>query len=267
MERDLTSGSVWKTIASFSLPYILSYFLQTLYGMADLYIVGRFYGAGSITAVSVGSQVMHMITVMIVGLAMGSTIATGQAAGAKQEREASETVGNTVTLFLTLSVAAAGALLVLVKPVVEAMSVPAGAVSGTTAYLVISFAGIPFITAYNVVSSVFRGLGDSKSPMYFIAAACAANIILDYVFIGGLHLGAAGAAFGTVLSQLFSVLVSFFCNPQEKDGAFFEKRRFQAEAGRFKKDFKNRNPGGFAGRPDPGRFSGHYRHCEPQGNP
>lgn len=208
MEKNLTSGSVLKNIIYFSIPYFLSYFLQTLYGMADLFIIGQFNGVESITAVSVGSQVMHMLTVMIVGLAMGATVMIGQAVGAKQMREAEATIGNTITLFMLVSVVITAVLLVLVQPIVGVMSTPAEAVSGTVAYLTICFIGIPFITAYNIISSIFRGLGDSKSPMYFIAVACVANIVLDYVFIGALHLGAAGAALGTTLSQTISVVVS-----------------------------------------------------------
>ena len=160
MERDLTSGSVFKNIVSFSLPYLLSYFLQTLYGMADLFIIGRFNGVDSITAVSVGSQVMHMLTVMIVGLAMGSTVTVGKAVGAKQPKQASQVIGNTITLFMGVSAAATVLLLVFVKPVVAAMSTPAEAARETAVYLAVCFAGIPFITAYNIISAVFRGLGD-----------------------------------------------------------------------------------------------------------
>ena len=100
MERDLTSGSVWKNIVYFSLPYLLSYFLQTLYGMADLFIVGQFDGVASTTAVSIGSQVMHMLTVMIVGLAMGTTVNIGRAVGARDSQKASKVVGNTTVLFV-----------------------------------------------------------------------------------------------------------------------------------------------------------------------
>ena len=113
MEKNLTSGSVWKNLLCFSLPFLLSYFLQTLYGMADLYIIGQFEGVASTTAVSVGSQVMHMLTVMIVGLAMGSTVCIGQAVGAGDKKRASAAIGNTVTLFTGMSVLLTAALLVL----------------------------------------------------------------------------------------------------------------------------------------------------------
>ena len=208
MERNLTSGSVLNNILYFSLPYLLSYFLQTLYGMADLFIIGQFDGVAGTTAVSIGSQIMHMLTVMIVGLAMGATVNIGHAVGAGDRKKASLVIGNTATLFMVVSVPLTILLICLVQPVVMVISTPAEAVSGTAAYLTICFAGIPFITAYNVISSVFRGLGDSKSPMYFIAVACAANIILDLVFMGVMDMGSAGAALGTTLSQTISVAVA-----------------------------------------------------------
>ena len=208
MEKNLTTGSVFKNVVLFSLPYLLSYFLQTLYGMADLFIIGQFEGVASTTAVSIGSQVMHMLTVMIVGLAMGTTVCIGQAVGAGNRKRAAQDIGNTATLFMAVSAALTVLLLLLVRPIVSVMSTPEEAASGTAAYLTICFIGIPFITAYNILSSVFRGLGDSKSPMYFIAVACAANIGLDYLFMGVFRLGPAGAALGTTVSQAISVIVS-----------------------------------------------------------
>ncbi len=208
MERNLTTGSVFKNIVIFSLPYFLSYFLQTLYGLADLFIIGQYEGVASTTAVSVGSQVMHMLTVMIVGLAMGTTVSIGRAVGAGDKKRVSACVGNTVTLFMLVSLVMTAALILLVRPIVSAMSTPEAAVEGTVSYLVICFAGIPLITAYNIISSIFRGMGDSKSPMYFIAVACAANIALDYLFMGALGLGPAGAALGTTLAQAVSVVTA-----------------------------------------------------------
>lgn len=224
MEKNLTTGSVFKTLLGFSLPYLLSYFLQTLYGMADLFIIGQFCGVESTTAVSIGSQVMHMLTVMIVGLAMGATVMIGQAVGAGEKEKASLTVGNTATLFFALSLVATALLLVAVRPIVEIMSTPKEAVAGTVAYLTICFMGIPFITAYNIISSIFRGMGDSKSPMFFVAVACAVNIGLDYLLIGGLGLGAAGAALGTTLSQTVSVITAFVVIRGRRTGLTLSKK-------------------------------------------
>lgn len=217
MEKNLTTGSVFKNVIFFSLPYLLSYFLQTLYGMADLFIIGQFEGVASTTAVSIGSQVMHMLTVMIVGLAMGTTVSIGQAVGAKNQKRAAQDIGNTVTLFMTVSVALTAVLLILVRPIVSVISTPAEAAGGTVKYLIICFIGIPFITAYNIISSIFRGMGDSKSPMYFIAVACVANIVLDYLFMGVFRLGPAGAALGTTVSQAISVAVSLFVILKRKE--------------------------------------------------
>ena len=230
MERNLTSGSVWKNIFYFSLPYLLSYFLQTLYGMADLFIIGQFEGVAGTTAVSIGSQVMHMLTVMIVGLAMGSTVSIAKAIGANDKKEVSRWIGNTVTLFMLVAAGLMVILLCLAHPIVSVMSTPAEAVSGTVTYLTICFIGIPFITAYNIISSIFRGLGDSKSPMYFIAVACVTNIVLDYVFIGALHLGPAGAALGTTLSQAVSVVIALAVIQRKRiQGSLFRKRTFRPQ--------------------------------------
>lgn len=226
MEKNLTTGSVFKTILSFSLPFLLSYFLQTLYGMADLFIIGQFDGVEGTTAVSIGSQVMHMLTVMIVGLAMGSTVIIGKAIGAQKKEEASTAIGNTVTLFMGLSVVITIVLLLVVKPIVNIMSTPDEAVKGTILYLTICFIGIPFITAYNIISSIFRGMGDSKSSMYFIAIACVANIILDYLFIGAMKMGTAGAALGTTLSQTISVIVSLWIILRKQTGLTLKKQDF-----------------------------------------
>ena len=197
--------------------------------MADLFIIGQFEGVASTTAVSIGSQVMHMLTVMIVGLAMGSTVSIGQSVGANDKKSAATNIGNTVTLFMLLSLILTVILLVLVKPIVSIMSTPTEAIPGTIDYLTICFIGIPFITAYNIISSIFRGMGDSKSPMYFIAVACAANIGLDYLFMGPLHMGPAGAALGTTLSQAISVITSLAVIFRRKSGISVTKNDFRPQ--------------------------------------
>lgn len=202
----LTEGSVKKTFILFSLPFLLSYFLQTLYGMADLFITGQFSQTAQVSAVSIGSQVMHMLTVMIVGLMMGATVRVGQATGAGDRQAAARGIGSTITLSLFLAIGLTSLLLFLVQPIVQLLQTPAEAVEATASYLRICFLGLPFIIAYNLLSAIFRGLGDSKSPMYFIAFSCVVNIGLDYWFIGALGMGAAGAAWGTILAQAASVV-------------------------------------------------------------
>lgn len=209
MSVNLTRGSVLKNLVSFSLPFLLSYFLQSLYGLADLFIIGQYNDAQVITAVSVGSQIMHMVTVIIVGLAMGSSVLIGRAVGADDSRRLSKTTGNTVTLFVIVAAIFTMILLACCPFIINIMSVPEESVEETKSYLYICFAGIPCIVAYNIIASIFRGMGDSKRPMIFIATACFFNIVLDYVFIGVFEMKAFGAAAATVLAQLLSVIVSF----------------------------------------------------------
>ncbi|MCH5312063.1 MAG: MATE family efflux transporter [Prevotella sp.] len=206
--KDLTSGSIIINIVAFSLPYLLSYFMQILYGLADLFVIGQYCGVDSITAVSVGSQVMHFVTVMIVGLAMGTTVTLAKAVGAKDNERVATAIGNTITLFMIVSVILSIVLYLSVDSVVSVMATPVEAISQTRDYLAICFVGIPAIVAYNIIASVFRGLGDSKSPMYFIAIACVVNVALDYLLIGIFNIGAVGAALATTLSQLFSVVIA-----------------------------------------------------------
>ena len=227
MERNLTTGNIGKTIAYFALPYLLSYFLQTLYGMADLFIIGQFDGVDGITAVSNGGQVMHMLTVIIVGLAMGTTVTIGKSVGAGKLDAASASIGNTVTFFMGMSVVVMAVLVFLVNPIVTLIGIPAEAVAGTRQF--VCFLGIPFITAYNVISAIFRGLGDSQSPMYFIAIACVANIVLDYVFIGGLGMGPIGAALGTTLAQTISVIISLIAIRRKETGIHLTKKELRVK--------------------------------------
>lgn len=197
--------SVSSAVLLFSLPYLLSYFLQTLYGMADLWMIGRYCDVASTTAVSVGGQVMYMLTVILVGLSMGTTVLTGQAVGAGERERLRAVVRNTVYLFVSLSLALTLALQLAMPKLLELILTPPAALPETHSYLRICFWGIPLICAYNLISAILRGMGDAKSPLYFIALACAVNVGLDYWFIGPLAMGAAGAALATVLAQGLSV--------------------------------------------------------------
>ena len=223
MNKNLTSENILRTMLTFAIPYIISYFLQTLYGMADLFIVGQFNDVNGITSVSNGSQFLHMLTVIIVGLAMGVTVMIARYVGAKEDAKVSKTIGNTIVLFIGISLLLTIFLVLSVSSIIQIMSVPQSAISGTKDYLIICFLGIPFITAYNIISSIFRGLQDSKSPMYFIGIACIANILLDYLFIGTFHMGPKGAAFGTVLAQTLSVCVALFYISLKKMGIKLSK--------------------------------------------
>ena len=229
MDCTVTKGSVWKTLIRFSIPFIFSYFLQTLYGMADLFIIGQFYEVESITAVSIGSQIMHMITVMIVGLAMGTIVSVGRAVGANKKEEVHRYIGNSILLFCLLALISTIVLLIFIDPIIAVMSTPAEAVQETKQYLWICFIGIPFITSYNLLSAIFRGMGDSKRPMYIIAIACGLNIIFDYILIGGLHIGVAGAAIATIVAQLLSVLIALITIVKKRRAQLPTRRNFHLQ--------------------------------------
>lgn len=227
MSTNAADGNVFRKLLQFSLPYFISCFLQTFYGLADLFIIGAYHGAGSITAVSLGSQVTHMLTVVIVGLAMGSTVLIARAVGAGKAEEISAGIGNTVIVFGIFSICLTILLLLSVQMVLKILSTPVEAWKEAKSYLTVCFAGIPFITAYNVISNIFRGIGDTKHPMYFIGIAGVFNIILDYALIGGLGLGAFGAALATVSAQAVSVLAAIVALKKLQLGIVLCKKDFR----------------------------------------
>lgn len=209
-QADLTKGSITGNILRFALPYMLASLLQCLYGLADLYVIGRYCGVDATTAVSNGTQVMYFVTVVIIGVAMGTTVCIAHAVGARDNAMRARVTGNSVTFFMLLSVVLSVVLLLLLHPIVLVMQTPAEAVAGTSQYLLVCFAGIPFIVAYNIIASIFRGMGDTQTPMLFVAVACVVNIALDFVLIGSWDFGPSGAAWATVLSQASSVLFAAF---------------------------------------------------------
>ncbi len=208
MQQNMTKGSIAGNLFRFAGPFLVSSFLQTFYGLADLFITGQFNGAASISGVAIGSQVMHMLTVVIVGLSVGPTVLIARAVGAKKKEMLQRLVGNSICLFSVFAAVMTVLLLLLKSPIMQALSTPSEAVGETAAYMVICFLGIPFITAYNVASAIFRGLGDTKSPMKYVAAAGVINVGLDLLLIGPAGMGAAGAALATVLSQAISDILA-----------------------------------------------------------
>lgn len=219
-ENTFTQGNIVRGMLRFSIPYLITCFLQTFYGMADLFIVGQFNGAASITAVSVGSQLMHMLTVVIAGFATGSTVLIGRSVGAGNRKGIAEAVSTTFAVFAVLAAAMTMVLLICTNPIIGLLQVPGEAVPEAAAYMHICFAGVIFITAYNVVSAVFRGLGDTQKPMYYVAAAGIINVGLDWLLVGPMHMGAAGAAIATVASQGISVLLGVFALKKYHADAF-----------------------------------------------
>ena len=232
-ENTFTQGNIVRGMLRFSVPYLITCFLQTFYGMADLFIVGQFNEAASITAVSVGSQLMHMLTVVIAGFAMGSTVLIARSVGAGDRQGIAGAVSTTFAVFGAVAAGLTLVLMALTLPVIQLLKVPAEAVPEAAAYMRICFAGILFITAYNVVSAVFRGLGDTRRPMYYVAVAGIINVGLDWLLVGPLAMGAAGAAAATVASQGISVLLGLAALRKYHPDAFRRSVRPDSEdAGR-----------------------------------
>ena len=208
MASNLTEGSLKRAMLRFSIPFLIASFLQSFYGLTDLFIAGQFNGPATISAVSSGSQMMHMLTVVIIGLATGTTVTVSRAVGAGDRKRAGRSIGNSVVIFLIFALVLTVVLLACRDRIVKLIFTPPEAVTETGEYLSVCFGGILFITAYNVIAGIYRGLGDTKSPMYFVAAAGIVNILGDYVLMGPLQMGARGAAIATVGSQALSVLLA-----------------------------------------------------------
>jgi putative MATE family efflux protein len=223
--KSFTEGNIVRGMLRFSVPYLITCFLQTFYGMADLFIVGQFNAPASISAVAVGSQLMHMLTVVIAGFAMGSTVLIGRSVGAGNRRGIAGAVSTTFAVFAALAAGLTVILLLFTNPIIVLLKVPAAAVPEAAAYMRICFWGVVFITAYNVVSAVFRGLGDTRRPMYYVAAAGILNIGLDWLLVGPLGMGAGGAALATVVSQGVSVLLGLIALKKYHGDAFHRGAR------------------------------------------
>ena len=219
----LLKGSVVKALVIFAIPFLLAVLLQALYGAVDLWVVGKFATSAEVSAVATGSQAMNVITQAIVGLTTGSTVLIGQYFGAKRPEDISKTIGSAIRLFLIIAIVLTVVMALCVDKVVVGMNAPAEAVVGTRSYMFICFCGIFFIVGYNVVSSFFRGFGDSKTPLLFVLIACIVNIIVDIAFVKGLGMGAAGAAYATVLAQA----ISFGCSLiyLKKKGFPYERKK------------------------------------------
>ena len=190
----------------FALPYMFSNLLQVLYGSADMFVVGQFGHTFDVSGVSIGSQTMSLITNLVLGLTTGVTVLLRQCLGSKSYRDLSKIIGGAIVLFLIIALGLTFVMLSFNNEITFLMNTPKEAIEATKSYLSICSAGIIFIVGYNVVSSILRGLGDSKTPLLFVFIACIVNIIGDLVLVAGLHMDAAGAALATVLAQAVSVV-------------------------------------------------------------
>lgn len=211
MQQDtILEGRILPPLIKFSLPLMLSLILQALYGGVDLAVVGKFSETASVSAVSTGSQVMQTATVIVTGLTMGVTVLLGQSIGAGDKERAGGIVAGQIKLFIFVAVFLTVVMIAFAEKAALIMNVPSAAIDEAVSYIRICSAGMVFITAYNAISGVFRGIGNSRSPFIFVSIACVVNIVCDLIFVGVFHMGASGAAYATVLAQAVSVVFSAF---------------------------------------------------------
>lgn len=205
-----TEGEILHPLLKFSIPILLAMFLQVMYGAVDLLIVGQFGSTTYVSAVATGSQVMMTITSIINGFAMGITILIGQKLGQGKSKEAGNVVGSGVCIFSVLTIIITAVMFIFAVPISKLMHAPIEAFDYTILYLYISSAGTIFIVAFNVICSIFRGLGDSKTPLITVTIACIFNILGDILLVVVFHMGVAGVAIATVFAQAISVVLSIF---------------------------------------------------------
>lgn len=209
-EQNLLQGNILKSLISFAFPVLLALFLQAMYGAADLIIVGQFADTYEQSGVASGSQFFNMITMVITGLTMGVTVFVGDCIGAGKPEKAGRGVGTGIAVFAVLAVAVTALVVPFSHNLASFMHAPTEAFSQTSSYVRICGIGTVFITAYNVIGAVFRGIGDSKTPLLTVAIACVINILGDLLLVAGFEMGAAGAAIATVSAQAISVVFSLY---------------------------------------------------------
>ena len=206
--NNFTEGKIAGPLVRFTIPLLLAFCLQSLYGAVDLMVVGQFGVPADVSAVSTGSQMMQMVLVVVAGLSMGATILLGQAVGAGRSKESGSLIGTSITFFIGLALILTALMLLVTVPFTRLMQAPKEAFDKTVTYVRICSVGTLFITAYNVIGSIFRGIGDSRTPLFTVAVATVVNIIGDLVLVAVFHMAAAGAAIATVAAQGVSVVLS-----------------------------------------------------------
>lgn len=226
---DLTEGPILKNLIRFAVPFFIANILQALYGAADLLIVGQFNTAESVSAVGIGAQVMHVFMNVFLGLSVGGTVLLAQKTGERNGEGAAKAVGTTATFFAMMAAFTTPLLLLGTSSLAEVMQTPPESLEATKNYIFICSCGIPFILGYNVTAGIFRGLGDSKTPVYFIALACLINIVFDLILVGRFGMAERGAAYATVVSQGISFCTAFFYMHKKGFPFPFASRHFRID--------------------------------------
>ncbi len=222
-ESNFTAGKILSPLIRFMVPVFLAMFLQSMYGAVDLLIVGKFAHSVDVSAVSTGSQIMMTLTNLVTSFAMGTTILLGQRIGEGRGREGGHVIGSSICLFGVIAGVFTILIPVLCRQLSSVMNAPAEAFEETSAYIRICGLGSIFIISYNLLGSIFRGIGDSKTPLMTVMIACVCNIAGDLLLVAVFHMGTAGAAVATVAAQMISVVISLLI--LRKNGLPFQMDR------------------------------------------
>lgn len=207
-QNNLTEGSILRTLLVFAVPFLIANILQSLYGAVDLFVIGRYCTAESVAAVSTGTQVTQIVTSLITGLTLGSTILVGQYMGRGDLTHVKHTIGTTLTIFAVVSLVLTALMLGFERQLLTLLRTPEASFALTMRYVAVCSAGNFFVCGYNAISAILRGYGDSARPMMFVGIACALNIALDFLFVGGFGWDVTGTALATILSQGASMVIA-----------------------------------------------------------
>lgn len=205
-KSDFTQGNILKKLVLFMMPILGALVLQAAYGAVDVLVVGRFGTTQGLSGVSTGSQVLNLVTFVVTQFAMGITVLIARYIGEKNHHRIGAVIGGSVVVFAIMALVLFLVMVAFPRPIALIMQAPSEALVSTTNYIRICGSGIFFIVAYNVLSAIFRGLGDSKSPLLFVLVACIVNVFGDLLLVAGLHMDASGAALATVCAQALSVV-------------------------------------------------------------
>ena len=237
-QMSFTQGRILGPLVCFTVPVLGAMFLQTMYGAVDMLVVGQFAAAADVSAVSTGSWLMHLITAFVVGISMGLTVILGRRIGEGRPEEAGKTIGAAIVLFGIITAIVTLLMEAFAGSVARIMQTPEEAFDATVRYLRICSAGSVFIVGYNVLGSVFRGIGDSKMPLITVSIACVVNIIGDLLLVGVFKMATVGAAIATVLAQALSVVISLFIISKQKLPFKFSLKDIRADVQRMGEVFR-----------------------------
>ena len=233
-----TEGKIMQPLLLFAVPVLFALFLQAMYGAVDLLIVGKFASSTDVSAVSTGSQIMMTLTNLVSSFAMGTTILLGQQIGSGMRKEGGRTVGTAIVMFAVVAAVMSVWLVMCAPQISRIMNAPAEAFDKTVQYVRICGGGMIVIVAYNLIGCIFRGLGDSRTPLITVSIACVCNIIGDLLLCAGLKMGTEGAAIATVLAQVVSVVISLFLIKKKELPFEMQKKDIRIHGWSFRKMVK-----------------------------